>query len=562
MQEFGQLLAEGPAPVLKVVEKEPAALLDAVNKFEPGKLVGDSLSRPYNDLLKQMQAFQPSQLLQPVNGELNGLKQRIEQSASPGLALQPLEAPFNALLAAYDRLKPEDVVKPLQDLIDAAVKAILDAIPLDQIGKQVDLVLGRAGAAIGLAGDLATQLGRLQASLAGLSDPAGGLNAWVEAILGKIDGIADTGPIAARLAELAAAIDALHAAALTARFATAAGGLPAALASLNPQGRLTALLQAYRAVDMNALNAVPSSPRKAQVLAALARCDPFQPAFSAPFSGLAGLQAALVGAGMALTGGAAAWDARYHTAGGALASLQGLDPTPANLHAWLHDQLQVQFIAPLARLLAAAQPAQQMLGVFAGQLRNLATTLQSKVGGLLNGPGSFGAIRDAIQGIVDRLKHFNLGFLTDQLKDLFGQVRAKLAAVNPAQIRQTVDQSFKAVLDTIGLDLILPAGALKALDDDFKAVIDKLKALDPGKLVVEVVQKEFQDTVPKLLEPFDLTPVLKALNDRLATLQGELQTELDRINQAYQELRGSLPSFDASSLAASAAASLGASISF
>ena len=61
--------------------------------------------------------------------------------ADKTLALKPLEGPFNDLLKAFDQLKPEDVVKPLDDAVHKAIDTVLHVIPVDAVFAQVDAVM-------------------------------------------------------------------------------------------------------------------------------------------------------------------------------------------------------------------------------------------------------------------------------------------------------------------------------------------------------------------------------------------------------------------------------------
>jgi hypothetical protein len=65
------------------------------------------------------------------------------------------------------------------------------------------------------------------------------------------------------------------------------------------------------------------------------------------------------------------------------------------------------------------------------------------------------------------------------------------------------------------------------------------------------------------LAAFDLTEVLNAIGDALNKLAGELKSELDRVNQAFQAMLNSVPSPSLGSVVAGVgdlAASVGISL--
>ena len=125
-------------------------------------------------------------------------------------------------------------------------------------------------------------------------------------------------------------------------------------------------------------------------------------------------------------------------------------------------------------------------------------------------------------------------------------MRSKFEAINPAALREMLDAAFGDMLDTLRLGLLIPAAHIAQLDTAYQGILDDLKALDPEKLVVKVVQPEFEAKILPLLEVFDPTEVLNAFYDRLAGIEAELRAEMARVNEAYQKLRESIPSISIS----------------
>lgn len=543
IDEFGNLIETGPVPLVEKVREQPEKLLDKVRNFEPAALVGDALSKPYNDLLKQMEAFNPSQLLKPVEAELEKLRDRLRKSANPGQVIKPLEQPFNELLQAFDRLEPEDLVTPLEKALSDAINKILDALPVDEVIDQVEAVMQKVQEVADLGDRIVALLQRIHDLLGGLADAPDQVEAWVNSALSKIDALGDPSSLQPALAELTAALDAVKSAALKDRFDSAADPLISVLETLDSRARITALLQLYRSVSRQALAALPDSPEKTAVTtAALDRFDPLQPAFNAPWQALAGLRDNLTGAKTAVHDALADWDDRYHGSDALLASLRQVEATAAELKQQMRNVLETRLIRPLKALFAPVEPVRAMVSGFLAQVRFLVTSLKAKLADLLLGPDSLTGILDSVRHLEQRLRNFNLGFLTDSLNDLFAQVREKLDAVNPAHLRQTVEKAFDDMLKALKIDLVLPAADVSTLDSDYAEVIAKLKALDPKKLVTDVVQPEFEKKVVPLLETFDVTELLTALIDRLRALDDELKKEMERVNDAFKTMRQAVPS--------------------
>ena len=81
------------------------------------------------------------------------------------------------------------------------------------------------------------------------------------------------------------------------------------------------------------------------------------------------------------------------------------------------------------------------------EVKKLVDDLDAKLVSLVSGPGSLGDIFDSIEGLVDRLRDIDLGFLTTSLDELFADVRSKIEALDPAALAATLLEDFDAVLE-------------------------------------------------------------------------------------------------------------------
>lgn len=548
IDELDELVETGPVALLVSVQAQPQRLLDEVRRFQPAALLGDALAGPFNALLSELHAFQPSQLLGPVEAALESFKDRLRENANPGQAIAPLEAPFQALLAAFDQLDPEELVRTLEEQISNVVDGILEGLPLDDlpgaVADQVRTVVQQVQSIIDIGDRIINLSQRLRDLLTGFDDAQGQMQAWIDSILGKVASLGNTAPIQQALAELKAAFDAAEAASLTESFNAAAGPLLATFGELDARSRLTGLVQAYRDLSRPALDALLDSPEKAALLAALHRFDPVRPAFAAPYLALAGLHDQVSQAKVNLSQALSGWDVRYHGEGGLSACFRGLDATAVNLHQWLSDTLEGSFTHPLKTAFMLAEGFQVPLDTLITSIQALVAELRGKLAELLQGPEALLQIHASINGLIQQLRDFNLDFLRDSLNDLFATVRGKVEAVNPAQVREVIEARFDDMLDLISIDHLMPN--VGDLDAAYAEVVAKIDGLDPSALVIEVVQPEFEAAMEPLLASFNLTEILNTLIDRLRGLDVELRSEMERVNDAYRELRGAIPSLDLS----------------
>ncbi|MBK8021897.1 MAG: hypothetical protein IPK19_10860 [Chloroflexi bacterium] len=536
---LGQVVVEGPLALLKQVEQQPAILRDQIRAFEPGAMVGGALATPYNALMAQVNAFAPSKLLDSAEAELDKLKTRLTAFARPSKLLEPLQAQFDDVLGLFDQLDPSAIVQPLETAIQGAVGAVIEALPVDETFDQLDAVLAPIQQATQVGSATIALLNRMLAMLNGLADPRAQMDAWIDTILANINAITDASPLQPALDAIEMALDGATAAGLNARLNTAT--LETTLTSLNPQTRLVSLIQAYNGVPRAQLNALPDSPAKAAVVAALDRFNPVDPAFVPPYQRAAELQTAMTEAHSKLTALLADWDSRYHDEG-PLASLRGLQATPENLRTWIGEALEDKAGRPIVAILSMLAPMAQVLSAFVSKLQALVDALTGKLTALLNGPGSLGDIRDTIQALLDKLQNFNLDFLTQSIGGVFDNVKGKLNAISPAALGATVDAAFTDMLDSLQIDLLIPPAQIAQLDTAYQNIVEDLEALNPATLVTAVVQPEFEEKIIPLLEVFDPTEVLSSLYARLGGVEEELRAEIARVNEAYQRMLDSIPS--------------------
>lgn len=538
IDELGELIEAGPVPLLESIADKPNELLDSVRRFDPATLIGDELSAPFTALLAQMEQFQPSRLLAPVNGELQKFKTRLAERANPGAALAPLEQPFAGVLQAFDQLQPDALLAPLNEAIHGVVEQVRAVLPVDDLVDQLDSLLTLLQDANALGQGVVALIQKLGALLQIFQNSEAALTSWLAAILDKIEAINDTSPLQPHFAALNDALEQTKSTALTNAFQSSVDPLATTLQSFDPQAKLAGLVQALSSFPRAALAALPASPEKDAITAALARFTPLDAAFSAPYRLLADFLQQLQQAQTALATQLTGWDERYHSAASPLTALRKNGATAAELRQWVAEALEPQLLRPLRLLFAVLEPLGAPLASYAGVLTTLATILQNKLTQLLAGPTALTQIRDNLQGLLDRLGNIALDFLRESIADVFGDVRSKIEAINPANLRQTVETAFTQMLNAITLEQVLPSIEIAALDADYAELITKLKALDPKQLVTDIVKPEFESKILPLLDAFDLTVLFQVIIDRLHSLDDELKQALTRVNTAYQGLRG------------------------
>ncbi len=542
IKNLNDLLDKPPVNLIKTLKDEPKKVLDAVKGFDPGAVVAKELSGPFQQLVSFMDQFKPSKLLEPLNKELDALKQRLLKSADPGKLLEPLEAPFNELLSSLDKFKPSALVAPLNTALQSAIKSVIDALPVDEIFAAIDSVLGQVQKAVDAGNKLKALLIKIKGMADGMENAAGQMDAWVDAILSKLDSLTSLAPIQSALDNLQGGLDGLKKDALLARYHSIVDPALAGLNTLDPAKKLSDWLVAAQSVSASALAALPASSEKTSLTAAMTRCKPLDLAYGKPLQSLADLRSALQTAGPALADFLSNWDALYLDATGLLGELRSLGTASASaIKSWVEPIVATQLKTPFKILFGLLEPARPLIDTLVTEITHLMDDLTAKITALLLGPDSLKGIEDALKQLVDRLKKLNLDFLTQSLDDVFNTIKGKFEAIGPAKLKDLVDAAFKGVLDGLDLSQVLPAAEVKALDDLYQGIVDTLKGLDPAKIVAETIKPLYDQKIVPLIAALDLTKPVDSLSKRMDGLADELSSELEKVNRAYKDMLDAVP---------------------
>ena len=538
---FDELIEAGPAALLGPLRQQPEQLAQRVRELAPEQLIGERLSAPYQQLIESLATFRPSALLTPVEVALGTLAERL-QALDPARLLAPLEGLYEDLTEAFARLDPRRLTEPLAELTGAVVDPIAAAIPQDEIFDPIDAVLAKIEQLLAAGEGAQTLLIKLTDLFAGLGGAQAQVRALIGPVLDLVDQIPDPASLEPPFAAVGEALDSITGAPLLIALTTPIDALDARLGELSPGPLHRDLVRAYRDLRRSAVVALPPSPERDQVLAFLDDFDPLAAAFAGPFSALATWRSELGERQTALADFFPGWDTRHHGADGPFAEFRRQSVGTAELRELLSDAVGSSFSGPLELIFQVLERFTALAVEVTGGLGDLVSHVQDRLATLQLIPAAVGAIRDAMNAILDTLRGFDLSFLAEQAGGVFDRVHDKLSALDPELLRETVEVRFQQLVGRLSPRSLLPFAAIEGLDTTVGDLLDELRALDPGKLLVEVAQPEFETAVEPLLEVFfELGRMIEALLERLDRLAGELNQELARTGQAFAGMQQAIP---------------------
>jgi hypothetical protein len=563
VQGFNALVDEGPKQWLGFLSDKAAEVKSEIEKFNPANLIGDALSAPFQDFLKQLEAFQPMSLLAPVNDALAGFRQDLIKRLDPTPALKPLQDAYDGLLRGFDSLNPARLIEPVNAAIHTATHAFREALPLDEIAEVLSAVLDKIQHAFDLADETRQSLEQLANLFAALEGSEQQLRAWLQPLLNRVDGFTDVSTMAADAAAIAAGVDNCKAAALAAAVENAWGPFKTQLTALAPGATLEELIALRRRLRPDRLAAIPGAPpEKAALETLMARFEPLASGFSTPLQSLQGWLAAQSDAAAEMTVTLSRWDARHHRAGGPVAGLVLPDFTAAAFKEILRKSLEDEFILPVSRLFEFVFNATNAARLPLLEIAQFLQTFQDRAEAMLTGSTALGGLRDGLLALADRIEGINLDFLKEQLDEVFQAIKGKLDIIDPAHLSGELQATLDSAIGLLSVDLLLTPAAKTAIDAAYNGLVEDLKTLDPKTILEQAVQPVYDEKVKPNILKLDLVPLLTAMLAKLEELKGELETELDDVNAKYKEMIDAIPQMDAGEAIGAAADAIGGSIGF
>ncbi|MDV3349044.1 hypothetical protein QGP82_10110 [Leptothoe sp. LEGE 181152] len=126
--------------VIEPVKAQLDQVVDIINRFEPGTLVGELLTPPFEAMVAQVEALvDPDklvELMQPISQFQADLLAKVDAVASPKTLLAPLVDIYQQLMGFVRSLSPRQLLIPINDLLHTVTQQ-LDKLGLETLVDQV-----------------------------------------------------------------------------------------------------------------------------------------------------------------------------------------------------------------------------------------------------------------------------------------------------------------------------------------------------------------------------------------------------------------------------------------
>ncbi len=545
---LGNLIEAGPIPLLEAIKDAPQHIVDAINDFDPAALIGDSLSTPFQELIGEIEDFEPDELLAPIATEVENFKERLRENVKPGVFLDPIIEIHDQILLDLEGFQPSTIVDPINSELTRAVEQITDAIPIEGVFDEIETViedLNRILGVDGVADSILQLVGRIRDFLAPFVDATEEISiqirSWLDEILRSAVDSLEVSALQTAFTDLASAIDDTQATALQSLYDETVSPISTAVRDiLQPRALMTELVRSHSQLR-SAWNGMAESSSKSRVDSILLSVDPTSPDFTEIFTAYSDIVSRIDSTGQNMESTLADWDQLFHQVDGVLASYRQAPTSPQELKQWLMESLENQLIHPLQTIFEKFAAAGRMLDAFIGPIVELVEELRTTANQIIAAPAALLAVGESLEQVRERLQNINLDFISESIDAIYNQVKEQVRTIDPRSLKRTLDTSFDDLVSTIDLDQIVPVEALNQTDDDIDLALEALRQLDPQVLIGEVLQPKFEEILAPFVSALDLSPALNALTERLRPLESELGAEMDRVNEAYQGFLSAVP---------------------
>ncbi len=541
VDRLGDLIEAGPINLINQIKQVPAQLFDQVRQYDPETLLGDTLAGPFEDLLDAAEEFSPQKFVDEIESEFDALKERLKKNVSPGKALQPIVDLHRQLAQELAKMSPGDLIEPLDQKIQSVMQALGESIDLDAVLDPLSEVVEAINRQVDQVKKGVDLIQHILTKLNDLADAPAQIETWINGIFDKIpDGI-DTSALTSPLNDLANAISNAKSLGLQAHIATQFSPLGTLLDELNAGQRLSNLVQTLTGISRGAIEALPDSAEKTQLLDLLDGLDVTDEEISGALQQLSTLTTVRAEVDAELSLKFTGWDNRYHRPGGTLDSFNQPGVDLVQIKTWLREAIDRQIAWPLEAVFGKITVLKNILGNLISIISDVTDEIDSKIATLLAAPQAVINLGETVQELLDNIAGINLDFLQNSINEIFDSVREKFNDLNPAALQATLDEEFSEIIDSIGFDLIIPPDSFNDLEAAFDDLLVDLEGLNPKTLLIDPLQEVFEENIQPVIDALDVTPLLEAVVERLTPLEDELKSEMDRVNTAYQAMLAAAP---------------------
>ena len=540
LTEIEQAVQQGPAAVLGAIEQAMDELRTELERFRPSAVIGVALDEPFQEVIRALRQFQPSDLLEELQGALNDLAGRLSV-LDVGAVLDPLTGLHATLTAKINQLQPSNLLRPVNEAIAAAIEKVFQASGIDTVFAGITEVLEVVQTWTSLLADGRDLLNRAATMLANPGDATASVQTLVDNALARLDSV-DMARLQVEFTATAAAAASIDRDAIARDVANAFQQAGDAAEPVLRSAELAAIVRGAREFPIADLRAERDTPPRRRLIVALdsirasaGRLDAATPRW------------AQLGPELREASGVVQEKLldyyRVSRVEGASLFADFLNPpqTTAALREKVREALAEGLIDPLTMTLQGFQALSPYARLGADGLSKVLGAVHAKVDSLV-GAGGVGGTVDALEDAANLLRGINLEPIAQPLDAVFARIQTALDAVNPEPLRAALEAARDAVADLLNVGTLINQDDIDELDRVYAEAVAKIDGLAPSVIVGETLDPIYADLLVDFLPVLDLPIRLRiAVEGAGLHLREDAVRELARVEAAFDQMLRAIP---------------------
>ena len=559
---FDEILASVDEEALGQFKVEYQKVIDGVDKFDPAPALRELQEEIFNPLIAELQKIKPAELLKPIQEGYDTAADALK-GFDPAETFSFITKFFDDLLAKFHEISPAKLLEPIEKALDDVRNKINSVLRIDDLLAMINGVsnfllpfidqfsvtqlFDALDSGFTTLKTLLTEFDFDPATL--LSMPANILRQIFSATGLEID----TNGVVAFFEALKSDAGTIAARLSSIQQTLAAG--QAQLGRLDLKNYLTTLRARYD--EVNASLALHAAVGAVQLqLAGQARLLDPMPLLSPLIPKVDRVKQTFAARSQEFANAVSGLSSAVAPAEAVIDALRSLISPLDLLKEMIFEPLQKLVGAPattsarelLVQVLDQINPAQ-----WKAELQPLMLNIQTKLKALF-GEAVLGPFKSTLNSIKDQINLLDVKFLREAIEQVFGEIEAVIQQFNPTPFIEEVVATYKRILGL--LDKLNPAQFITEIDQLYaNDVVGLVKSISPEQLLLPVLQELFQK-IKGLLVSLDIEVIFKPVLERLRTLRDQLAEGLTKAGDAFEGLVNAIPS-GSGSAAASAGVSVG-----
>ena len=543
-QKLEEILDKVDEDILGEIDRMAKEIVSFLQQHDPQQKLEELEKQYFDPMLATIQAINPEEILKPVTDVIDDIKERVLEIDIRELVVEKIDGIFDDIISYYDKCDPEPLLAPIVEEVDAFRLRIIEltgidswANHIDNLQQQVTLWLDKLNFT-----ELINEIDAIYTSmLRSLGNDAGNSTVMGGFVAGLLSGSVSlrSSSYSTVLRWISGAEDGVETVGtLIGQSLLKLQSTLSVVDSLQPDQVVAEIMPSYRGIKQAVESLAAEHPLRQGLELSLAS--------SSPADLLAGITANLPAYRTQIDNGIKSLQrletsgfSQITSAGEALRNtLQPLTDVKWKLIVLVRrfgiDPVGKPLMVVIGEILAALRPG-TALEPFTAVVEALKTKIDEIISALVT------PIKEAVSQIQTLLDTINIKLISDELKAVHTQIRDELMAFRPSVLLAEPLDAFDSLRS--GIEAFDPFAAVRAAIDEFKEEAEELlgseSLLRPSVMFAGLLEQ--YQRILNLAAQLNVKEALQPVLEELDAIKEQLDEGLSGTGEAFTRLQGALP---------------------